>query len=151
MIFAASNGDPSDISSLHHFSNRQNPYEQAIQSVGTIVQDYSADKMFPVLGFGARIPPHGAVSHNFFVTLQESPYCFGIPAVLESYRNCIRLIQMYGPTNFSPIINHVANMAAQSQDGEHYFILLIVTDGIITDMPNTKEVTVVIISRWVIF
>lgn len=48
---------------------------------------------------------------------------------------------MYGPTCFSPIINHVAQMAAQCQNGEHYYILLIITDGIITDMPNTKEVS----------
>lgn len=42
--------------------------------------------MFPVYGFGARIPPLGAVSHNFYVTLTQSPYCFGIPGVMEAYR-----------------------------------------------------------------
>ena len=85
----ASNGDPGDPSSLHHFSpsaNRPNPYEQAVSSVGEIIQDYDTTKMFPVYGFGARIPPHGAVSHNFFVTLTDSPYCFGIHGVLEGYR-----------------------------------------------------------------
>ncbi|CAL8114916.1 unnamed protein product [Orchesella dallaii] len=143
--FTSSNGDPSDPSSLHFFSDspsNPNPYEQAIQSVGTIIQDYDSGKMFPVYGFGARIPPLGAVSHNFYVTLTQSSYCYGIPGVMESYRNCIRQIQMYGPTCFSPIINHVAQMAAQNQNGEHYYILLIITDGIITDMPNTKEAIV---------
>ncbi|ODM98412.1 Copine-8 [Orchesella cincta] len=128
--FTSSNGDPSDPASLHFFSD------------STIIQDYDAGKMFPVYGFGARIPPLGAVSHNFYVTLTQSSYCYGIPGVMESYRNCIRQIQMYGPTCFSPIINHVAQMAAQNQNGEHYYILLIITDGIITDMPNTKEAIV---------
>jgi Mg-chelatase subunit ChlD len=49
---------------------------------------------------------------------------------------------MYGPTNFSPIINHMAQMAAQNQNnGDHYYVLVIITDGIITDMQNTKEVS----------
>lgn len=51
----ASNGDASDPTSLHHFSDgitQPNPYEQAMQSVGDIIQDYDNTKMFPVLGFG---------------------------------------------------------------------------------------------------
>jgi len=50
---------------------------------------------------------------------------------------------MYGPTNFAPIINHMAQIAAQYQhSGDHYYVLVIITDGIITDMPNTKEVVI---------
>lgn len=75
----ASNGDPKDHNSLHYLSNRPNQYEQALLAVGDIIQDYDSDKVFPALGFGARIPPHGEVSHEFFLNLQASdPYCAGI-------------------------------------------------------------------------
>ena len=47
---------------------------------------------------------------------------------------------MYGPTNFAPTVNHVASIARQFKDGSQYFILLIITDGIITDMPQTRKV-----------
>lgn len=50
-------------------------------------------------------------------------------------------MQLYGPTNFAPIINHVAHFATSNPAGDKYFILLILTDGIITDMPQTKEVS----------
>ena len=60
--------------------------------------------------------------------------------MLLVHRNCIRQIQLYGPTNFAPCIKHVADLAAQNQNGDHYYVLLIVTDGVITDMPQTKEV-----------
>ncbi len=50
------------------------------------------------------------------------------------------LFQLYGPTNFAPVITHVADIARQFRDGSKYFILLIITDGIITDMPQTKNV-----------
>ena len=63
-----------------------------------------------------------------------------ITGVLAAYKGCISRIQLYGPTNFAPTILHVANIARQYTDGSQYFILLIITDGIITDMPQTKKV-----------
>jgi hypothetical protein len=63
-----------------------------------------------------------------------------LSGVLEAYRNCIRQVQLYGPTNFSPVINHVARFASTYTDGSSYFILLILTDGVITDMAQTIQV-----------
>ncbi|PSN40823.1 Copine-8 [Blattella germanica] len=139
--FTGSNGNPMAADSLHYISNVPNSYEQAIAAVGGIIQDYDTDKMFPVLGFGARLPPDGRVSHEFFVNMHPTnPYCNGIAGVLDAYRNCIRQVQLYGPTNFSPVINHVARFANAFRDGSSYFILLILTDGVITDMPQTVQV-----------
>lgn len=61
---------------------------------------------------------------------------------MASYKGCISRIQLYGPTNFAPTIHHVAQIARQFTDGSQYFILLIITDGIITDMPQTKKAIV---------
>ncbi|XP_063215609.1 copine-8-like isoform X2 [Bacillus rossius redtenbacheri] len=139
--FTASNGDPQSPESLHFVAGTQpNQYEQALCAVGEIIQDYDSDKLFPVLGFGARLPPDGQVSHEFFVNMQpDSPFCTGIPGVIEAYKKCIRQIQLYGPTNFAPVINHVAKFAETYTDGSQYFILLIITDGAITDMVHTKQ------------
>lgn len=48
-------------------------------------------------------------------------------------------MQLFGPTNFSPVINNTISIASQFQDGKHYFVLLIITDGIISDMHQTKN------------
>lgn len=97
----------------------------------------------------------------------SNPYCQGIEGILEAYTRTLRSVQLYGPTNFAPCINHVAKcaaqrqhtsflklspclktcsgfrrIAAQHQDGNNYFILLILTDGVITDMPQTTEAIV---------
>ena len=37
-----------------------------------------------------------------------NPYVQGISGILEAYQNAIRRVQLYGPTNFSPVINHVS-------------------------------------------
>jgi len=142
--FTASNGNPQSPDSLHYLNTYgQNPYEMAIDSVGKIIEDYDSDKLFPVLGFGARLPPDGRVSHEFYVNGHPSnPYCERISGVLSAYKSCISKVQLYGPTNFAPIINHVSKVARNFIDGSQYFILLIVTDGIITDMEQTKSAIV---------
>lgn len=38
----------------------------------------------------------------------------GIEGVVEAYRVCLPQVKLYGPTNFSPIINHVACFANQA-------------------------------------
>lgn len=143
--FTASNGNPRDPNSLHYiaYGGNLNQYELAIKSVGEIIEDYDSDKLFPVLGFGARIPPRGDVSHLFYVNGHpDNPYCERTGGILASYKGCISRVQLYGPTNFAPTISHVANIARQFTDGSQYFILLIITDGIITDMPQTKKAIV---------
>ncbi|XP_053401940.1 copine-8-like isoform X2 [Mercenaria mercenaria] len=136
--FTASNGNPSQPNSLHYYDPyKQNQYASAIQAVGEIIQDYDSDKMFPVLGFGARLPD-GSVSHEFPCNFSpNNPYCAGIQGVLQAYYTSLKQVQLYGPTNFSPVINHVMRFASAKQDGSSYFVLLIITDGVITDMPQT--------------
>uniref|UniRef100_A0A2K6SU89 Copine-3 n=1 Tax=Saimiri boliviensis boliviensis TaxID=39432 RepID=A0A2K6SU89_SAIBB len=104
------------------------------------------DKMFPAFGFGAQIPPQWQVSHEFPMNFNPSnPYCNGIQGIIEAYRACLPQIKLYGPTNFSPIINHVARFAAaatQQQTASQYFVLLIITDGVITDLDETRQAIV---------
>lgn len=143
--FTASNGNPREPSSLHYNdpTGAPNQYVTAIRSVGDIIQDYDNDKMFPALGFGARVPPHGHTSHEFFLNLTNDPYCEGIDGVLAAYYQALNGVQLYGPTNFSPVINHVANFArAYQHDPTNYFVLLIITDGIITDLDATKKAVI---------
>ncbi|XP_037092088.1 copine-8-like [Pollicipes pollicipes] len=146
--FTASNGNPMSPDSLHYLGRDatgqlRNPYVTALRAVGQIIQDYDSDKQFPVLGFGARVPPNGVVNHEFYVNLGAAdPFCYAVEGVVAAYQKCLPQIQLYGPTNFAPVINHVANFARQYRDGSQYFILLIITDGVITDMPQTKQAIV---------
>ena len=140
--FTASNGSPQDPRSLHYNdpTGAPNQYVTAIRAVGSIVQDYDSDRLFPALGFGARVPPDGRVSHEFFLNLQENPYCEGVDGILAAYYQSLNAVQLYGPTNFAPVINHVAKFATAFQnDPSNYFVLLIITDGVITDLDATKN------------
>ncbi|XP_052360467.1 copine-4 [Oncorhynchus keta] len=154
--FTASNGDPHNSCSLHYIHPYQpNEYLKALVAVGEICQDYDSDKMFPAFGFGAQIPPRlqgnlqpyfHRVSHDFAVNFnEENPECAGIQGVVEAYQTCLPKLQLYGPTNIAPIIQKVASSASQemhTKEAMQYFILLILTDGVITDMADTREAIV---------
>ncbi|XP_078690065.1 copine-4-like isoform X3 [Branchiostoma floridae x Branchiostoma belcheri] len=146
--FTASNGDPRQTTSLHYINPyAPNEYTKALIAVGEVVQDYDSDKLFPALGFGAKIPPHFQVSHEFPLNFNvQNPFCAGVQGIVEAYQNALRQVQLYGPTNIAPIIKHVARFAqAEQQKGggaQNYYVLLLLTDGVITDMADTREAIV---------
>jgi len=145
--FTASNGSPNDPSSLH-YKNPYSPnqYLQALNSVGAIIQDYATNKVFPAFGFGAKVPPNFTVSHQFHLNGNPSdPGCYGIDGIVAAYIQSISSCPLYGPTNFAPVINSTASIAEQCMrvnPSSKYFVLLIITDGIITDMEKTKQAIV---------
>lgn len=89
-------------------------------------------------GFGAKLGPSANVSHQFPLNGNPShPFCTSIEEILTHYRSTLTKVQLFGPTNFSPVIQNTVEISKQYQDGKHYFVLLIITDGIISDMPST--------------
>lgn len=75
-------------------------------------------------------------SYAFFLP----SFTAGVAGVMDAYNLSLATVQLYGPTFFSPVISNVARQA-QSSSTNHankYHILLIVTDGVITDIDKTK-------------
>uniref|UniRef100_A0A3B4VF29 Copine I n=1 Tax=Seriola dumerili TaxID=41447 RepID=A0A3B4VF29_SERDU len=146
--FTGSNGDPRSPNSLHFMSpDGLNQYLSALWSVGQVIQDYDTDKLFPAFGFGAKLPPdYQAANHEFALNFNPTnPYCQGIEGIIEAYRMVLPQLRLSGPTNFSPIINHVASIATtatQANNASQYFVLLILTDGEITDFDQTRDAIV---------
>ncbi|XP_005994463.1 copine-6 [Latimeria chalumnae] len=145
--FTASNGEPRNSQSLHYIDASQpNEYLKALSAVGEICQDYDSDKRFPAFGFGARIPPNYEVSHDFPINFKpDDPDCEEISGVISAYKRCLPRIKLYGPTNVSPIINRIASLAREelkNKSATKYYILLILTDGVVTDMAETRDAVV---------
>jgi len=40
----------------------------------------------------------------------------GVHGILSAYQMCVSQVQLYGPTNFAPIIYHVAQFAAAAKN-----------------------------------
>jgi len=150
--FTASNGAPSTPQSLHYqppdlnFDGSLrtltdfNEYQQAIISIGQILQDYDSDQNFPLYGFGGAV--NGQTSHCFPLTFDTSqPEVTGVYGILEAYKNAFNFVSLSGPTLFSNILAMANQYASRhaSQKEQEYTILLVLTDGVINDMDQTIE------------
>ncbi|GAB4817389.1 hypothetical protein N2152v2_004435 [Parachlorella kessleri] len=142
--FTGSNGAPTQPNSLHYLSAAPTVYEQAIMAVGQVLEKYDADHRYPVFGFGAALPPSGAVSHCFSLAGPDSPEVEGINGILAAYRHVLPGLKLSGPTLFAPVINTAAAIAQQAATGPglEYHVLLILTDGAIMDMSATMQAIV---------
>ncbi|KAJ3439633.1 copine [Anaeramoeba flamelloides] len=141
--FTGSNGDFRHPESLHFASEKKlNEYQIALKCIGSILSQYDTSGLFPIYGFGAKI--NNQLSHCFPLNGNPTnPYVNGVDGMLEAYSNAFTLkdFTLWGPTRFAPIINETAKIARACEKKKllKYFILLILTDGEITDMKDTME------------
>ncbi len=139
--YTGSNGDPKTPGTLHYHTpgSNSNAYQLAIQSIGNILQEYDTDRMYPTYGFGGFF--NNTVYHAFPLSFNEAkPELPGVPGVLGAYSNSFQYVQLSGPTYFAPILGKVRQTAINARvtaDNQKYFIVLIITDGAINDMPAT--------------
>lgn len=147
MDFTGSNGHPTSPKSLHYMnpSGQYNEYQKGILAVGSILELYDKDKKIPFYGFGAKWPSNGltSVSHCFPLTGNPgNPYADEISGVFKIYQNVLPLLELYGPTNFSPCIRAATDAVKQSTGKFCYSVLLIITDGMISDATETVDALV---------
>jgi Copine/C2 domain len=138
--FTSSNGDPRQPGTLHFCDQfKLNEYELAIKSVGEFLALYDSDQRIPSYGFGAKVPPDYRTSHCFSLTGSEDAVCSKIDGVLDAYRHTLYTVVPSGPTVFAETVRvsmqHVRGLLAER--AHVYTILLIVTDGVISDMEET--------------
>jgi len=149
--FTASNGPCNDAASLHFISpagNSYNQYQHAIRSVGTVLENYDSDKMYPVYGFGAKVMlPNGTMSpvQHCFPVYGGGLEVQGVDGILQAYKEVLAHVALSGPTLFAPLIQAATGVAVAancSQERQKYTVLLIITDGEVNDMPATIDTIV---------
>lgn len=150
--YTKSNGDPKDPTSNHFIYGRGlNDYETAIKSCCDVLAPYDADQLFPVYGFGG-VPlllngmPNNKVSHCFNINYQKDPEIHGVENILQTYKNSLETVELSGNTKFSyvlnKVINNINNDLRNKRNENHYYILLILTDGVVNDLKDTTDLIV---------
>lgn len=142
--FTGSNGDPRKPGTLHHLdpSGALNDYQKAIKSIVSILAKYDSDQCFPVLGFGAKY--NGVVQHCF--QCGPSQEASGVQGVLDAYKSVFQTgLIMSSPTVFTEVIETAAARARSAEEQaakkgqQAYSILLILTDGAVSDATATAR------------
>lgn len=87
--FTLSNGDPNSRRSLHYLDKQgKNDYVKAIECIMDILQDYDTDQMYPVYGFGGKLPGGQDASHCFALNGDiYNPEQNQLQGVLNAYYN----------------------------------------------------------------
>ncbi|KAI4791855.1 hypothetical protein KUCAC02_033758, partial [Chaenocephalus aceratus] len=126
-----------------------NAYAMALKAVGEIIQDYDSDKMFPA----PRVRSQAAARRTDLPRVlpwyeeecwrngnPQNPYCTGIEGVVEALLPESEVSSALRTHQLLPCHQPCGQgYAALVKDGSQYFVLLIITDGVISDMAQTKE------------
>ena len=143
--YTSSNGFPKNQSSLHYMYGKEpNDYEKAIRSCGDIIAYYDTDQLFPVYGFGGIPDGQKEVSHCFNINFNENdPNIIKVDNIIKFYKESLEKVKLYGPTHFSPVIRKVMSEINDDlkyrKEENHYYVLMILTDGIINDVNETID------------
>jgi hypothetical protein len=141
--FTGSNGDPRKPGTLHYLnSGQRNDYEKAIVAILSVLSKYDSDNQYPVWGFGAKYD--GVIQHCF--QCGDADQHKGVQGVLDAYRSVFQSgLVMSNPTVFDEVIRAAGSYAtqalasAQAKGGQSYTILLILTDGTVSDVQATAR------------
>ena len=136
--FTSSNKNPNDSNSLHYIHGQdKNQYERAILACGYILAYYDYDQLFPCFGFGAKYKEQTLQVFN--LNLKNDPNINFIQGIIEAYHEALRVLTLWGPTYFAPIIRNMNKLIKNENVKYKYHILMILTDGMIDDMDDTIE------------
>nr|CDJ90410.1 Copine domain containing protein [Haemonchus contortus] len=137
----ASNGNPNQPDSLHFIHpHAPSPYVNAMLRLTPLFLGYMAHPRIGALGFGARVQPHFELSQCFALSgCHNDPHVDGLKGLLEAYRSAMMAVQPFAPTDFSEVIYHVSKFAKAETRRRLglYFVLLILTDGGLTNPKRT--------------
>uniref|UniRef100_A0A672HZ81 Copine-2 n=1 Tax=Salarias fasciatus TaxID=181472 RepID=A0A672HZ81_SALFA len=141
--FTASNGNPREPSSLHYINPLgSNEYLAAILAVGQIIQDY--DTLVPLCFPAVLCKFHSPSSP---ITL-NSTFTVAINYVCGAFGSTVTTLPAFSPRCrfrctserdrfLNPSLRLALSIALQQ-----YFTLLIITDGVISDMDETRDAIV---------
>ncbi|KAM0057905.1 putative copine, protein BONZAI, von Willebrand factor A-like domain superfamily [Helianthus debilis subsp. tardiflorus] len=108
--------------------------------VGEVLQVYDNNKRFPAWGFGQKVN-YGPVSHCFNLSgNDDNCEVEGVQGIMDAYKNALHNVTLQGPTLFGQVINKAIDIAAQSlsTNPTKYFVLLIIMDGVLTNLQETQ-------------
>jgi hypothetical protein len=145
--FTGSNGNPTHHESLHAIKpGHRNQYQKAIDGVMDVLLHYDSTEMVAMFGFGAelRYPTMrtNSVLHCFPMTANlGNPYACGLNQIEAVYQNTLLHVHLSGPTYFSPLLTETIKLVQERKNkgSMEYTILVIMTDGDINDMQETKD------------
>jgi len=143
--FGKANGLPHSDTSLHYLrSDQMNAYETCISEVGKLMLKYNGDTKFATWGFGAKV---GGKDQDCFEIGYLREEANGVEEAIKGYRDVFTWgIEMGNNPIITDVIANASahaemhKMSAAARGKLSYTVLLILGDGIIDRVQETKEI-----------
>ncbi|CAL5990972.1 Copine_I [Hexamita inflata] len=120
--------------SLHDKNQQLTPYEAVLKTLAPILKNFDDDDLYPVFRFGCMDTKDRTVVPLLFPQ-QQDPHFNGMQTVCDAYRQALNFVTLSGPTTLAPAITQGISIckAYQAQGNKQQVILLIITDGDVSD------------------
>lgn len=142
--FSLSSKKPTDPTSLHYLKpGSLNVYQQVILAIGEIIGRYNHSKRFSAFGLGAKRNNSTSSVSQFFPLKndQKNPFFSSFDELFEAYKATLADITYSGITLYAPVLKQIVDYseARYKVNPYNYTIILLVTDGVIHDLQETKD------------
>ncbi|CAJ0928508.1 unnamed protein product, partial [Mesorhabditis belari] len=151
--FTASNGDPTQPESLHFIHpHHPNSYTKIMLKTLPSIVGHARDNRITAIGFGAKIGHAHQMSNCFPLDSSQidvflrNPseanfHVTGFDGLLNCYRRIRLEVMPFAPTEFADSIYHMSKFAkaATRLNMGLYFVLVVLTDGDVTNPKNTRD------------
>ena len=124
-------GEKSYHKALHDTRGGETPYGKALCIMSSVVSRFDDNDIYPVYRFGYINTKNKSVLPLMY-SGKEDPHFEGFDGVWETYKRLASQIEMSGPTTFAPMIRQAIEISKEC--GNQYMILILLTDGDVTDM-----------------
>lgn len=107
--------------------------ERLIWGLGNIIDPYSTDKQYPLIGFNAQTHKQNEESSVFTV------YSKDLKNLVRSYKEALRKTTPINNRKLQKLIDQVKAIIGNVRGLDKYYILLIFINGLIEDISETSE------------
>ena len=136
--------------------HNENEYQKTIRAIGSILEMYDDDQLFPLYGYGAKLPSTDDRFYSDCFALNGDmikPEVVGVEGILKTYVKAVPYLRMWGPTFFAPCLRKMlayqkhklsveSSVKTEDEMKQAYEIMLILTDGKMEDLDATIDVIV---------
>ncbi|KRX00777.1 C2 domain [Pseudocohnilembus persalinus] len=125
-------------SSFKH--NDQHSYREALKKITSVLLPYDSDQSVPMYGISGKTAQSGEYQ-TFFQLNEQNLEATGYENIIKFYDESLKNVKLGETLQIAPIIEKLNEISKQHlQDGVNgYHVLLILTDGAIDDMQETKK------------
>ncbi|CAD8187578.1 unnamed protein product [Paramecium octaurelia] len=142
--YSSHNGVPQFPDSLHTYIEKNNIYQQALNDIAKVLEDYNINKLLALYGMGAepQFSNYNGIGYQTLFPLTgnfQNPQVIGYQEAVKTYQNRLREIVFKGDLQLEDFIKYLQTIAENNATKLIYTIAVILGQEQITDLKQVQN------------